>query len=122
VKIWPFFVGIVVFLSMILVITPPSVRCRGTAGNIEKKHVLHFACKDTCLDRRTECDYLIGIDALWALCRKNLSLLPVPRYPCGASDKHNLVYLTGCQLCIFKSPFAWLDGSLDQDVGEFFEF
>lgn len=69
-----FLVGMVVFLSMIFVNTPPmDFDTQRKRSNVEEQHVFDFAAEDAALYRRSYRHALVGVDAFERLFAREVS-------------------------------------------------
>ena len=86
---------------------------------VKKKHLAVFTSEHAALDRRTDCDGFIRIDALGRLAAKDLSHgLNHLRDSGHATNKDNFLDVGRLQVRVFESQLARLDGLLDQFIHE----
>ena len=109
-------VGIVVFLSISLVMTPPSVSMpTGQRRDVEQQHVLDLAAEHTALDGRAHRDRLVRVDVLPGLLAEEVLDRLLDLGHAGLAADHDHVLDVGRrQARILERDLARLDGATDQ--------
>lgn len=95
--------------------TNDKVHTEWQRSDIEQENVCDVASEDTTLDRSTNSDSFIRVDALtWHAAKNALNCFCYPRHMSHATDQNNLIDFTGLDTGVGQCLLAQVDSVLDQ--------